>query len=391
MSTSSTSASVSMESATRRKETWTERWAMPMLGVPKKHFEVLENTGAASKIGFQAVALLVLSVGFALNTWFFGRSLLENDVPASLLMAVAAGFGLFVIYRQTLIDLRLDPKGGRAWAIRVATVFMALLMSLLTGVETNKDDIARLQAKNRDAEAATALAGTEIAPIVTARQEDLAQATKDVARKALLMVQLTTARNAETHAKTNLNFELQGIPSPEGKRIAGRGAKAIYWEETLGAANQKVKTIQEELDQLQNPAQRQADAHAALKLIKDTAMTEAGLQQRGASKRLEGLVQLLKEEWTAWLSVGYAAALALLPEVMMLRAVYLARTLALDCELLIHLEHQHAQAKAVKLAGLMKRELASSTEATVVRVRTPPRKASHSYDGIDARLTGAMA
>ena len=90
MSTSSTSASVSMESATRRKETWTERWAMPMLGVPKKHFEVLENTGAASKIGFQAVALLVLSVGFALNTWFFGRSLLENDVPASLLMAVAA-------------------------------------------------------------------------------------------------------------------------------------------------------------------------------------------------------------------------------------------------------------------------------------------------------------
>ena len=364
MSTSSTSASVSMESATRRKETWTERWAMPMLGVPKKHFEVLENTGAASKIGFQAVALLVLSVGFALNTWFFGRSLLENDVPASLLMAVAAGFGLFVIYRQTLIDLRLDPKGGRAWAIRVATVFMALLMSLLTGVETNKDDIARLQAKNRDAEAATALAGTEIAPIVTARQEDLAQATKDVARKALLMVQLTTARNAETHARTNLNFELQGIPSPEGKRIAGRGAKAIYWEETLGAANQKVKTIQEELDQLQNPAQRQAG---------------------------EGLVQLLKEEWTAWLSVGYAAALALLPEVMMLRAVYLARTLALDCELLIHLEHQHAQAKAVKLAGLMKRELASSTEATVVRVRTPPRKASHSYDGIDARLTGAMA
>ena len=353
MSTSSTSASVSMESATRRKETWTERWAMPMLGVPKKHFEVLENTGAASKIGFQAVALLVLSVGFALNTWFFGRSLLENDVPA--------------------------------------TVFMALLMSLLTGVETNKDDIARLQAKNRDAEAATALAGTEIAPIVTARQEDLAQATKDVARKALLMVQLTTARNAETHARTNLNFELQGIPSPEGKRIAGRGAKAIYWEETLGAANQKVKTIQEELDQLQNPAQRQADAHAALKLIKDTAMTEAGLQQRGASKRLEGLVQLLKEEWTDWLSVGYAAALALLPEVMMLRAVYLARTLALDCELLIHLEHQHAQAKAVKLAGLMKRELASSTEATVVRVRTPPRKASHSYDGIDARLTGAMA
>ena len=59
MSTSSTSASVSMESATRRKETWTERWAMPMLGVPKKHFEVLENTGAASKIGRRQLGRIV--------------------------------------------------------------------------------------------------------------------------------------------------------------------------------------------------------------------------------------------------------------------------------------------------------------------------------------------
>lgn len=386
--------------ASAPKPTSIARWVMLILCVPERQYAVLKDTATWQSLLHQTIALLVSSVAFAVTSTLFSHSLIGNSLLVSLLIGSAAGVALFFTDRRTLIDLRLNPKGGRgkAWAVRIATVAMAIMMSLLGGVESHKDDIARLQATNAKSAVTLSMKSEEYAPRVKAAESSMAQATNDAARKATLEAALTKARDDVAQAEGELKQELEGgFDFSTGKaRIAERGPKAVHWEATREATNRKVMAIQAELLSLGDPSQRQDNAQSALKALEHEATEKAALQQQGPAKKLDILFQLLREEWTAWLSLGYGAALALFPEIMLLHAMARSRYLEDDYAILNQVEQQRFRSLAFRMANQVKAEIASSTKPTVVRVNTPQRKASsaastNSFGGLDAGLAGAMA
>jgi hypothetical protein len=261
-----------------RNNSWIERWTMPMLEVPQRQREVLSDTSSAITLGFQAKALAFSSVAFGVTSTLFSHSLIGNTLLASLLIGGVSGVALFAIDRQTLIDLRQDPNGGRgkALTVRIATIAMALMMSLLGGVESHKDHIARLQSSKTNCEGTLIMKSSEFFPRVKATEAELAR---------------------ELGGALNL--------SNGQSRLAGRGPKAIHWDAERGASTRKTLALQAELHSLGDPGQRQAKAQSTLKTIADEATSKAAIQQQSAAKKLEFHFQLLREEWTAWLSLGY--------------------------------------------------------------------------------------
>jgi len=342
---------------------WTHVWSLRILGIPQRHLGILEDSAGGRAVVFQAFALIVSSVAFVVTTGMYAYMLLGNALWQSVGLALLAGVVLFAIDRVTLADMRSNPGVGRgkAWIVRIATVFMALMMALLGGVQSHKDDIARIQAANANADAAARLQSPDMSSRVEASRAALRQSQADATRRAELRQQLTAAQDEVAKAESELSRELGGAfdPSTGVKRTSGRGPKAIHFEAVRDAARQRASALQAELLALGDVDAQNAQAEASLKSLQEQALQKGQAEQQGAAKKIDALFQLLRQEWTAWFSLGYGFALALLPEMLLLRAMARQPDLEDVYTGITPLERRRTNALIAQSAIAMKAEIAA--------------------------------
>ncbi len=351
--------------------------SLRILGIPQRHLEILEDSAGGRAVVFQAFALIVSSVTFLVTTGMYSYVLLGNSLWQSVGLALLAGSVLFAIDRVTLADMRSNPGVGRgkAWIVRLATVFMALMLAILGGVQSHKDDIARIQAANASADAAARLQSPDMMSRVEASSAALRQSEADAKRRAELRRQLTAAQDEVAKAESELSRELGGaFDQATGiLRKHGRGPKAIHWEAVRDAARQRALALQAELLTLSDVDERNAQAEASLKSLHEQALHKGQVEQQGAARKVQALFQLLRQEWTAWFSLGYGIALALLPEMLLLRAM--ARQPAIEEVFagITPLEHRRTGALIAQRAIAMKAEIAARAR----RMRAAQRSAAN--------------
>ncbi len=369
-----------------------DRLVLELMAVPSRHYPVIKDTGSKQTLQFQAIALIVNSIAFSVSTTLFSHVLVGHPLGTSLLIGMLAGGALWSIDRQTIIDLRLNPLHGRgkAWAVRIGTVTMALMLSLLSAVESHATDIARLQAANTRRNLQASLKEDSIAKTT---EFEIDRAKKALTRLDAIKTELTQLNAAATGAAAELKHELEGDYDPRTghRRIAERGPKARFWQSELDALQEKIKALETEKTSIDNPQGRLADGESKLvDLQKDL-----GIEQRGVAKKISLLFQLLREEPASWLSVGYGMVLALLPEIMLWRAMARSQCLEADYQELNQLERRRARALVLQMANQLKAEFAGFGQAEVVVTTAHPARAKSAIQECEdlgnGQLVGAAA
>lgn len=360
---------------------WIFGWVMRVLGVSKRHRDVLEDSDSDKVLTFQALALIVSSVAFAVTTLLYSMELVGHPWWLALLVSLAAGAVLFAIDRMTMIDLRVNPSSGRgkAWVVRIASVLMALMMAILSGVKSHGDDIERIQTANASAAASRQLQGPTVVAQVAAANSALKQAEADARRQAELRKALTATQDRIAKAEAELARELGGSFDPDSgkQRAKGRGPKALHWESVRDEARQQTSALQAELLALGDVEARLRRANADIKTLQDQALALGHAGQKGAAKKIEALFQLLKDEWTAWFSLGYGIALALLPEMLLLRAMSRSPSLEAVQANLTPLERRRSRALAQQAARAMKEQIAQRAKRASVGRPSARQAAAH--------------
>jgi hypothetical protein len=338
-------------------------WVLRILGIPQRHLDVLEDSAAGRALVFQAFALIISSVAFVVTTGMYSYVLLGNSLWQSIGLALLVGAILFAIDRVTLTDMRSNPGVGRgkAWVVRIATVFMALMLAILNGVQSHKDDIARIQAANANADAASRLQSPDMTARVEASRAALRQSQADAQRRDALRQQLTAAQYEVAKAEAELARELGGAfdPSTGVQRVAGRGPKAIHFEAVRDAARQRASALQAELLALGDVDARNTQAEATLKSLQEDALKKGQAEQQGAAKKIEALFELLCHEPTAWISFGYGVVLALFPEILLLCAMARQPSIEEVYTAITPLERRRTNALIAQSAMAMKAEIAA--------------------------------
>ncbi len=358
-----------------RQPSWHEKVVMSILAVPQRQWPVLADTDTFATLEYQAKSLVVSSVSFGASAFLFNKLIIGNGLGWSALAGGVAGAMLYQVDKKTVVDLRNNPALGRGSVVvvRIGTVLMALTMAVLMGVFSHQDDIARIQESNAKVTAERMEKSPEYATRLSTQSNALKQAENEVQRLAKLDIDITKAKTELAEAEAELKRELDGAMDPKTgyKRIAERGPRARHWEATANALSAQKAALESERSRLRDPVTRKAEADQKLTALRAEMAEKAQVHERGAARKIQLLFQLLAAEWAAWLTLGFAACIALLPEAMLLRAMIKSKDLLDFNKLISPIEQARQQAIGLKLAAQEKLAIAAGSRPTVVRITTP--------------------
>ncbi len=253
-----------------------------IVGMPERHREALSAKNANPKLYFQALAVVTASVAAGFVSFIFSKVVLGNTFLNSFFMGLVMCAVLFVINRQTVIDRRLEPENSaiQLWILRVGTIFMAVVVSLVLALDAYRDDTSRLREADIEKAKVTLINSDEFKDELKLANERVQRAAKAVARAAELTNLLSAANIELATARSGLKNELEGAFDPKtGRRkIADRGGEAIRWEGEILRLEPSISAMESESNQLANSSKNLKDAEQKLEKLKDSITAKATAQ-----------------------------------------------------------------------------------------------------------------
>lgn len=346
-----------------------------VVGVPERHRFALDAANANHKLYFQALAVVAASLAFGLISFIYSKMVLENSVVSSLLTALVTTCVVFLINRQTMIELRLEPDKSTAqlWTVRIGTIFMAATVSVLIAIGTYSEDIARLRMKDVEKAKLELISSPEYSERLKIAHDNISIEAKNFARYAevtnLLSISYTDKAKAESEANNEVNGGYD--PATGRARVAIPGAKYIYWTNETKRLKAVIQSLEQELEQLANSSQKLEAAKQQVENIKNEADENAVLKFQGKAVEFGYFFKLIRSEAAAWLPVLYGFVLSLLCEVVLLMAMTRSKVLDEAMVEINKLDKKYFQAQMLQAAMALKES--SNQSPAVIRLSTKPR------------------
>lgn len=347
------------------------------------------------EIGFQFVALVFCPPFLGSAVYKVAVSLFGMNAAAALLLAGSVAFGLFTIDRFYLVELRGDASATARRAIlkvRAVSVALIAISFILTAADTFKEEISQVL------DAAKAARRTEL------EQSARYQFEWDEARGALAAASEATKRAEEAHAQiARLKIEQaraweEHINQCQGNRTANKTRRQGCGPEARGAeaaANRlglEIQAAEQDLARLGNVEARMLTARRQFEKIDARLDGEAARAVGGAPQKVDALILMLENSWSARVAVAYWFLIGLVPDLLL----WVAQSRMVNHDLFVQMRQIHNETVMARLAQVrrdLRQEQADGLAPLDVRLTAvpPPQSATVSAPANEPELTGRGA
>jgi len=347
------------------------------------------------EIGFQFVALVFCPPFLAVAVYKVAIGLFAMSSAAALLLAVSVAFGLFTMDRFFLVELRGDASASaRRAVLKVRALSVALIATsfVLSAADTFKDEISQVL------DAAKAARRTEL------EQSARYQAEWAEARNAMAAASEATKRAEEAHAQiARLKIEqarareehtnqCQGNTTAHKKRVPGCGPEARGAEAAANRLGLEIQTAEQDLIRLGNVEERMLAARRQFEKIDTRLDGEAARAVGGAPQRVDALILMLENGWSARLAVGYMFLISLIPDTLLLIAMGRVPNHDLFVQMR-QIQNETVMARLAQIRRELRQEQANGLAPLEVRLTSvpTPQSATASAPANELEPTGRAA
>jgi hypothetical protein len=347
------------------------------------------------EIGFQFVALVFCPPFLAFAVYKVAIGLFAMSSAAALLLAVSVAFGLFTIDRFFLVELRGDASASaRRAVLKVRALSVALIATsfVLSAADTFKDEISQVL------DAAKAARRTEL------EQSARYQAEWAEARNAMAAASEATKRAEEAHAQIGrLKIEqaraweehrnqCQGNTTANKKRTPGCGPEARGAEAAANRLGLEIQTADQDLIRLGNVEERMLAARRQFEKIDTRLDGEAARAVGGAPQKVDALILMLENGWSARLAVAYMFLIGLVPDLLLLVAMGRVPNHDLFVQMR-QIQNETVMARLAQIRRELRQEQANGLAPFEVRLTAvpPPQSATTSAPTDELEPTGRAA
>lgn len=241
---------------------------------------------------FQATALILCPLWFGVTVFNVAVNLFEFSWLNALGMLLVAAFGLWVIDSHYLIQTRGIEGGlGGILKVRLATLVLLAISSMLMATFSFKDDIDRVLNEERAVQRAELEQSPQfrLAPL----REEVGHAEEAAVRVTELRLAIGQLELDRTQALESMRNECEGNTTDGRARARGCGARARGYEAAAERLSKQIAVLVTQQAQAETLAKTLPKAQAKLanveKSIDEAAVSSTG----GPTKRLAVLVGLM--------------------------------------------------------------------------------------------------
>jgi hypothetical protein len=342
------------------------------------------------EIGFQFIALVFCPPFLGYAIYKVAVSLFGMGMVSAFLLAGSVAFGLFTIDRYYLIQARgnASPTARRA-ILKVRAVSVAMIASsfILTAADTFHDSIGQVL----DAAKAT-------------RRAELEQSVRyklawDQARDALTAAGEAAKRAEEVHARIarikidqaaaweEHRNQCDGNTSGNVTRRSGCGPKARGAEAAANRLGLEIAAQEQDLARLGDIEERTLAARRQFEQIDARLDQEAARAVGGAPQKLDALILMLENGWSARFTVAFWFVIGLVPDLLL----FVAQSKAFNHDLFVQTRQVQNEAVMASLAQIrrdLRQEQANGLAPLEIRLAAvPPLSATVSAPANEPELS----
>lgn len=326
------------------------------------------------EIGFHFIALVFCPPFLGYAIYKVAVSLFGLGMVSASLLAGSVAFGLFAIDRYYLVQARgnTSPTVRRAiYKVRAVSVAMIASSFILTAADTFSDSIAQVL------DAAKA-----------ARRAELEQSVRyklawDQAQDALTAAGEAAKRAEEAHARIarlkidqaaaweEYRNQCDGNTSGNVTRRSGCGPKARGAEAAANRLGLEITAQEQDLARLGDIEGRAAAARRQFEQIDARLDAEAARAVGGVPQKLDALILMLENGWSARFTVAAWFLIGLVPDLLL----FVAQSRAFNHELFVQARQVQNEAVMASLAQIrreLREEQANGLAPLEVRLTAVP-------------------